>query len=204
MAKIVVLGAGFAGHTAALYLGDELGKDHEVTVVNRQDYFGYVPSWVWVGVGTMKPEKTTFELEPVYRKKNVRFTLGAAHEIHPDDGFVMVEPDDGGEPVRLDYDQLVIATGPKLDFEGTPGLGPRIGHTYSICSLPHAIESRDAYHESVARMEAGEQQRIVIGTGHPMATCQGAAFEYITNIHKDLVRRGLRDKADLLLSLIHI
>ena len=198
MAKIVVLGAGFAGHTAALYLGDELGKDHEVTVVNRQDYFGYVPSWVWVGVGTMKPEKTTFELEPVYRKKNVRFVLGAAREIHPDDGFVMVEPDGGGEPVRLDYDQLVIATGPKLDFEGTPGLGPKVGNTYSICSLPHAIESRDAYHESVARMEAGEQQRIVIGTGHPMATCQGAAFEYITNIHKDLVRRGLRDKADLL------
>ena len=26
MAKIVIAGAGFAGHTAALYLGDKLGK----------------------------------------------------------------------------------------------------------------------------------------------------------------------------------
>ena len=39
---------------------------------------------------------------------------------------------------------------------------------------------------------------MAIGTGHPGATCQGAGFEYIVNIHKDLVKKGLRDKADLL------
>ena len=47
-------------------------------------------------------------------------------------------------------------------------------------------------------MQKGERRRFVIGTGHPGATCQGAAFEYITNVHKDLVRRGVRDRADLL------
>ena len=40
--------------------------------------------------------------------------------------------------------------------------------------------------------------KIVVGTGHPAATCQGAAFEYIVNVHKDLVKKGLRDKADIL------
>ena len=35
MAKIVVIGAGFAGHTAALYLGKKLGKGHSVTVINK-------------------------------------------------------------------------------------------------------------------------------------------------------------------------
>lgn len=29
MAKVVIIGAGFAGHTAAMYLGDAIGKDHE-------------------------------------------------------------------------------------------------------------------------------------------------------------------------------
>ncbi len=198
MAKVVVIGAGFAGHTAALYLGDELGKSHEITVINKYDYFGYVPSWVWVGVGTMKPEKTVFDLAPVYRKKRVNFVHGAATEVHPDEQFVLVEATVGGEPVRVDYDYLVIATGPRLDFASTPGLGPHGGHTYSICTLDHAVQARDAYLESVAKMEAGERQRFVIGTGHAMATCQGAAFEYITNLHKDLERRGIRDKADLL------
>ena len=64
--------------------------------------------------------------------------------------------------------------------------------------MAHATEARDQYLASVARMEGGERQRIVIGTGHPGSTCQGAAFEYINNVHKDLVKRGLREKADLL------
>jgi len=200
MAKIVVIGAGFAGHTAALYLGDQLGRQHEVTVMSNRDVFGYVPSWVWVGVGHMKPEQTIFKLEPVYRKKNVKFVHAAVKEIHPDQGeqYVTGEKIGSNEPVRLDYDYLVVATGPKLNFEGTPGLGPDGGFTHSICSLPHAIKTRDAYLALCERMKKGEKVKIVIGTGHPAATCQGAAFEYIINVHKDLLKKGLRDKADIL------
>lgn len=196
MAKVVIIGAGFAGHTAALYLGDALGRDHDITVVNRQDYFSYIPSWVWVGIGHMKPEKTIFPLEPVYSKLNIKLVHGKATEIHADDQFVIAEKDTSNEIVKLEYDYLVIATGPKLNFEGTPGLGPN-GHTYSICTLDHAIASRDKYLEIVERLKKGEKQKIVIGTGHPGATCQGAAFEYITNIHKDLLKLGVRDKAEM-------
>ena len=198
MAKIVVIGAGFAGHTAALYLGNALGKSHEVTVINKYDYFLFIPSLVWVGVGRMKPEKTNFKLASVYSRMHINFIHGAATELHPDDQFVVVKRADGAGEERVNYDYLVVATGPKLNFAGTPGLGPDAGHSYSICTLEHAIQARDEYLRMVARMEKGEKVRIVIGTGHPAATCQGAAFEYITNIHKDLVRRGLRDKAELL------
>ena len=199
MARVVVLGAGFAGHTAALYLGDRLGKGHEITVVNRIDRFSYIPSWVWVGVGRMPLAKTQFPLAPVYRKFGIRLVVGKATEIHPDERYVTVVPDDGDPAAtRLDYDYLVVATGPRLDFAGTPGLGPDAGHTESICTGPHAEHARDRYLAEVARLEAGEHRRFVIGTGHPGATCQGAAFEYISNLHKDLVRRGLRDRADLL------
>jgi sulfide:quinone oxidoreductase len=197
MARVVVIGAGFAGHTAAMYLGDDLKGDHQVTVVNPQDYFLFIPSLVWVGTGRMNPDKTHFPIEPVYRKMGVSFVHGRVTEVHPDEQFVLANPVSGGDPVKLDYDYLVIATGPKLNFEGTENLGPDHGHTYSICNLPHATQARDKYLESVARMEKGEKQRIVIGTGHPGATCQGAAFEYISNIQKDLVRRNLRDKAEL-------
>lgn len=109
MSKIVVIGAGFAGHTAALYLGSKLGKKHEVTVISNRDVFGYVPSWVWVGVGHMKPEDTVFKLAPVYKKKNVRFVHAAAKEIHPEPGdqYVLGEEIGTGKEVRLDYDYLV-------------------------------------------------------------------------------------------------
>src|SRR5512138_1474797 len=200
MAKIVVIGAGFAGHTAALYLGSKLGRRRDVTVISNRDVFGYVPSWVWVGVGHMKPEKTVFKLKPVYDRKRVRFVHAAAKEIHPEAGdqYVVGEDIGSGKEVRLDYDYLVIAPGPLLNFAGTPGLGPENGFTHSICSLPHAVKTRDAYLALCERMKKGEKVRIVIGTGHPGATCQGAAFEYIVNVHKDLVKKGLRDKADIL------
>ena len=196
MAKIVIIGAGFAGHTAALYLGDSLGKNHSITVVNRQDYFAYIPSWVWVGIGHMEPQKTIFPLQPVYSKFNVNFIHGKVTEIHADNQFVLTEKEPNGDLIKLEYDYLVIATGPKLNFEGTKGLGPN-GSTYSICTLDHAVASRDKYLEIVERMKKGEKQKIVIGTGHAGATCQGAALEYITNIHKDLVKQGIRDKAEL-------
>jgi sulfide:quinone oxidoreductase len=197
MAKVVIIGAGFAGHTAALYLGDELGKNHEITVINRQDYFSYIPSWVWVGIGHMKPEKTIFPLEPVYSKLNIKLVHGKATEIHADEQFVIAERDTSNEIVKLEYDYLIVATGPKLNFEGTPGLGPK-GYTYSICTLDHSIASRDKYLEIVEKLKKGEKQKIVVGTGHPGATCQGAALEYITNIHKDLIKQGVRDKAEMI------
>ena len=199
MARIAILGAGFAGHTAALHLGHRLGREHQITVVNRIDRFSYIPSWVWVGVGHMQLSKTQFDLAPVYRRFHIRFIVGKATEIHPDDRFVVVEPDSGHDDERrIDYDYLIVATGPRLDFAGTPGLGPEGGYTESICTGPHAEHARDRYLAEIERMKKGETRRFVIGTGHPGAMCQGAAFEYISNIHKDLKKRGLRDKADLL------
>jgi sulfide:quinone oxidoreductase len=198
MARVVILGAGFAGHTAALYLGQRIGREHQVTVVNRHDFFGFVPSWVWVGIGHMAPEKTTFKLKPVYDRMHVNLVVGKATEVHPDpdEQYVLVAAAEGAL-IRIDYDYLLIATGPKLDWEATPGLDPDMGHTVSICTLPHAVEARGRYFQMVERMKRGDNVRFVIGTGHGQATCQGAAFEYLTNVHKDLLRRGLRKKASL-------
>ena len=198
MAKVVIIGAGFAGHTAALYLGSALGKHHEVTMINQSDRFLFVPSLVWVGVGRMDVEKTRFPLKSVYDRMHVNFVHGRATEIHPDDQYVVVEMKDGSGGVKqVPYDYLMIATGPQLDFAATPGLGPDHATSYSICTSAHAVQAREHYLEAVERMKRGERQRLVVGTGHGAATCEGAAFEYITNIHKDLVRRGVRDKADL-------
>ena len=198
MAKVVVIGAGFAGQTAVLYLGDALGKNHEITMINKYDIFGYTPSWVWVGVGQMAPEKTTFKLKPVYDKFNINFVQGTATAIYTDDQYVTVDRTDGSGEEKVPYDYLMIATGAKLNFAGTPGLGPHDGYTTSICSVPHAVDAWEKLQAAIARMEKGERQKIVVGTGHPGATCQGAAFEYISNIHKILESRGIRDKADLL------
>jgi len=198
MARVVLIGAGFAGQTAALYIGSALGKGHEITVINANEHFYFIPSFVWVGTGRMAPEKTRFPLQPVYDRFNIRFLHARATAINPQSRFVLAESrSEPGVTHRVDYDFLVVATGPRLNFEATPGLGPHEGHSASICTCDHAVRARDAYLETVRRMQSGSVQRLVIGTGHPGATCQGAALEYISNIHKDLVARGLRDRAEL-------
>ncbi|WP_147534122.1 NAD(P)/FAD-dependent oxidoreductase [Bacillus marasmi] len=197
MANVVVIGAGFSGQTAALYLRKKLGREHEITVINPWPRFTYIPSLVWVGIGAMEPEKTMFELEPVLKKHKINFIQAWAREIHPEEQFVLVESKDG-EKKKVIYDYLINATGPHLNFEGTEGLGPDAGNSHSICNIHHAKMARDAYLEQVKRMENGEHVKLLIGTGHGQATCQGAALEYITNIHNDLKKRGLRDKAKIM------
>ena len=64
MARVVILGAGISGHTAALHLRRLLGKDHEVVVVSPNSDWNWIPSNIWVGVGRMSPEEVTFPLAP--------------------------------------------------------------------------------------------------------------------------------------------
>ncbi|EEP60938.1 NAD(P)/FAD-dependent oxidoreductase [Sulfurihydrogenibium yellowstonense] len=201
MAKIVIAGSGFAGHYAALILADRLkpkNGNHEITVVTPNETFNYIPSLIWVGVGQMPVEKTQFPLKPVYDKFGIKYERAFLTEVHPDDNYVMIKPVGSEQEKRLNYDYLLVATGPKLNFDATPGLGPDKGYTYSVCTPPHAVETAKAYLELVKRLEKGDKAKIVIGTGHGTCTCQGAGFEFITNVHKDLVDRGLRDKVELI------
>jgi len=198
MARVVVLGSGFAGHTAALNLRRGLGSEHEVIVITPRKDFGYIPSYVWIGVNKMTPEDTEIPLAPIYDKMGITYVNALATEIHPDkeDQYVVAE-DMQGQKQEVKYDFLINATGPKLNFAATPGLGPKEGNSLSICTPDHAMEAGEEYAKMIAKMEAGETVKMLIGTGHGMATCQGAAFEYIHNIAFDLEERGLTDKADI-------
>ena len=201
MAKTVILGAGFAGQYAAIILKDALkGKgDHEVVVVCPTTKFTFIPSLIWVGIGQMDVKKTQFDLKPVYDRQGITFVHGLATEIHPDERYVVVEPKDvaGKASMRIDYDYLINATGPHLNFAATPGLGQENGFTQSICTPDHAELTAQKYLQLIEKLKKGNRASIVVGTGHGTCTCQGAAFEFISQIHNDLKDRGLRDKVDL-------
>jgi sulfide:quinone oxidoreductase len=206
MARVLVLGAGVSGHTAALFAKKRLGSSHEVVVVSPNSKWNWIPSNIWVGVGRMKPEDVIFDLAPVYAKQGITFKQARALSIHPDGEsesdkpFVTIEyTQDGkvGESEKVEYDYLINATGPKLNFAATEGLGPD-HNSLSVCTYGHAEEANKKFQESIEKMRAGQKQRFLIGTGHGMCTCQGAAFEYIFNIDHELRNRGVRDKAELI------
>ena len=47
-------------------------------------------------------------------------------------------------------------------------------------------------------MKGGKKLKFLIGTGHPGATCQGAAFEYALNVAHEIRQLNLSDKAELI------
>jgi sulfide:quinone oxidoreductase len=204
MSRIVILGAGVSGHTAGAFARHWLGREHDVVVVSPRPDYNWIPSNIWVGVGLMKPAQVVFPLAPVYARAGIEFVQARAVALHPEGGaddarpYVVVESTAGAEPSRSEirYDYLINATGPKLNFGATPGLGPT-GHSLSVCTPDHAAAAAQALAEAVERMRRGERQRFLVGTGHGGCTCQGAAFEYIVNLEFELRARGVRDKADI-------
>ena len=111
--------------------------------------------------------------------------------------IVSTLPGRGGEQERLGYDYLINATGPKLNFAATPGLGPD-GNSLSVCTPGHAQQAARALDGVIEKLRAGQHQTLVIGVGHGMCTCEGAAFEYTFNVEHELRTRGLRDLADVI------
>ncbi|MCL1898073.1 MAG: NAD(P)/FAD-dependent oxidoreductase [Micrococcales bacterium] len=198
MATVLVLGAGIAGHTAAMHARRKLSKQHRVVVVTPNTNWNWIPSNIWVGVGAMKVEKVLFPLAPLYKRKGIEYIQALATEIHPEGEapYVVAKSTTGDEAEhRIEYDYLINCTGPKLNFGATPGLGPDAGNTHSVCTASHAVEAAKALGEAIERMKAGEEQLFVIGTGHGTCTCEGAAFEYTMNLERVLRASGVRDKA---------
>jgi sulfide:quinone oxidoreductase len=206
MARIVILGAGISGHTAARYLGKLVGKKHDIIVVSPNAKWNWIPSNIWVGVGEMTEQQVTFELAPIYKKLGASFHQAKALSIHPEGGadadgpYVGIEYTDAahaGETANIGFDYLINATGPKLHFGATPGLGPDEGYTTSVCTPSHALHANEQLQALIKEMKQGATKNIVVGTGHGMCTCQGAAFEYIYNVDHTLREAGVRDKARL-------
>ncbi len=206
MSKIVILGAGIAGHVAASHLRRKLPKKHEVVVVSPNSNYQWIPSNIWVGIGRMESKQILFPLAPLYKKKGIGYKQAKALAFHPEGDSTEEKPyvlteyvtgENKGQQEKVTYDYLINATGPKLNFEATEGLKPGENKAYSVCTYSHAEHAWEALEKQIELMKKGEKVKILIGTGHGTSTCQGAAFEYILNVEKELCKHGVRDKAEV-------
>jgi len=185
MAKIVIVGAGIGGIPMALEMKENARKEDEVVVIADTPTFHFVPSNPWVAVNWRKPEEIKVELAPMFKKKKIGFIQQKVTRFHPENN--QVELADGSQ---VDYDFLIIATGPKLAFDEVPGLGPD-GHTQSVCHVDHAGESGEFWSKFVK-----DPGPIVIGAVQG-ASCFGPAYEYMFIAETDLRQRKIRDKVKM-------
>ncbi len=186
MAHIVVLGAGLGGSIMAYEMKDQLRPEDRITVITKDPVYHFVPSNPWVAVGWRKRDNISIDLATVLKKKDIDFKPVAAKKLRADEN--RVELVDGSS---VDYDYLVIATGPELAFDEIEGLGPNGGFTQSICHVDHAEKANAAFEEFCKNPGP-----IVVGAVQG-ASCFGPAYEFTFILDTELRRRKIRDKVKI-------
>jgi sulfide:quinone oxidoreductase len=185
MAHIVILGAGIGGMPMAYEMRELARPEDKVTVISNNPKFHFVPSNPWVAVNWRTRDDIELDLATVLGKKKIDFIGTGAKRVHPDKN--QIELDDGR---TVDYDFLVIATGPKLAFDEVEGLGPK-ANTQSICHVEHAVQAEQAWQQFVK-----DPGHVVVGAVQG-ASCYGPAYEFAMIMDTDLRKRKLRDKVPM-------
>ena len=185
MTHIVIIGAGLGGMPMAYEMQEQLRPGDRLTVVSNGPNFHFVPSNPWVAVRWRKRDEIEFPAAEYLAKKGIACNPAGAKRLHPDRNQVEL-----GDGSMLDYDYLVIATGPKLAFDEIEGLGPE-GHTQSVCHVDHAERAALAWDAFVK-----EPGPIVVGAVQG-ASCFGPAYEFAFIMETDLRRRKLRDRVPM-------
>lgn len=185
MAKIVVMGAGLGGMSAAFEIRAAVGAEYAVTVIGDGPYFSFTPSNPWVATGKRTAEQIRFEVAKPLRRHDIDFIDCKVARVQPRERRLVLA--DGSE---VGYDYLVITTGPKLAFDEIPGLGPG-AHTHSVCTTPHAESAWKAYQAFLENPGP-----IVVGAAQG-ASCFGPAYETAFILDADLRRRKLRDRVPM-------
>jgi len=185
MAHIVIVGAGLGGMPMAYEMREAARPTDRVTVVTNTTRFHFVPSNPWVAVNWRGREEIELEIAPLLQKRKIDFIHCAVNRVHPAEN--RLELADGSS---VEYDYLVIATGPQLAFDEIEGFGPK-GHTQSICHVDHAAEAAVAWEKFVANPAP-----VVVGAVQG-ASCFGPAYEFAMIMETDLRRRKIRDQVPM-------
>ena len=184
--KVVILGGGFGGLTAALKLKN---APVQVTLIDRCNYHLFQPLLYQVATGSLSPANVAGPLRQVLRKqKNTQVLLGEAIDIDTSKRQVILS--DG----VVDYDTLIVATGSTHQYFGhdeweefAPGLK----------NLNDATAMRGRI---LLAFEAAERERdpeklrawmtfVIVGAGPTGAELAGALGE----IAHDTLKHDFRD-----------
>ncbi|MEL6150692.1 MAG: FAD-dependent oxidoreductase [Chloroflexota bacterium] len=164
--QIVIVGASFAGYTAALELYEKLGNRHDITVIDRKTHFLFMPSLIWYPFGLREEEDISYDVRPAFEQRGINFIQTEATRFDLENK--RVETLDGD----VAYDFLVVATGPKPDYDYIPGVKQ---FSQSILGIGAAEKAREAWENLL------EDPGPVVVVAPQGAACFGAAYEFLFN-----------------------
>lgn len=148
MAKVLVLGGGFGGVVAAERLAEQLGDEHQITLVSRSRHFVFYPALVKLAFGKCEAKDVSFDLRHAMLARRVNFIEAEVARIDPLERKVTIAH--GEVEGNLPYDYLVFALGRRLATERITGF---YEHAHHLLNLDKAIKFGKAlanFHEGHA------------------------------------------------------
>src|SRR5579863_2742328 len=143
--KVVIVGGGFGGLSAAQHLRSNLV---DVTVIDRRNYHLFQPLLYQVATGSLSPGEIASPLRSVLsRQKNTRVLLGEAVDLDIDQRRVIL--DDGQ---MVEFDSLIVATGSTDSYFGHDDWRK------NAPSLKSIEEATDIRHKILYAFEAAERE----------------------------------------------
>ncbi|WP_373033234.1 NAD(P)/FAD-dependent oxidoreductase [Sulfurovum sp.] len=185
MQKVLVLGGGFAGVEAAIYLKKQ---DLDVTLVSDRDYFYIYPTSIWIPTGDLTREDVSVPLDKLAMKHGFELIVDPVTQVDAAEKKVILASD----RVLEGYTYIVVALGQdKIQHKG-------MEHTLSICGKP---EEATALYERLDTLIHKGGGKIAMGFGgNPKDTSAvrgGPAFEVLFNVDTYLKKKGVREHFEL-------
>ena len=185
MARVLVLGGGFAGVEAAIYLRKQ---KIEVTLVSDRDYFYIYPTSIWIPTGKVTREDVSVPLDKLAMKHGFQLIVDPVVAFDAKEKRTTLQ----SGRILSTFDYVVLALGQdKIQHKG-------IEHTLSICGKP---EDATALYERLDQLILKGDGKIAMGFGgNPKDTSAvrgGPAFEVLFNVHNYLKKKGVRKDFEL-------
>lgn len=165
--KVVILGAGFGGLTAAR----AMTKYADVTLIDRHNFQTFLPLLYQVSTAGLAADHVAYPIRGALRKTNVQFRMGTPEKLDPtkneltlNDGYI------------VKYDHLVIAMGSTTADFGIPGVAENARGMKTVAeALTIRSEVMRAY-EVMCREDNTETHDIAVVGGGPTGVEMAGAF----------------------------
>lgn len=195
--KVVIVGGGFGGLSAARHLKSDLV---DVTVIDRRNYHLFQPLLYQVATGSLSPGQIASPLRDVLsRQKNTRVWLGTVEDIDPDSKCVFLA--DGS---IVSYDSLIVAAGSETSYYGhndwqewAPGLKSVEEATAIRHKILYAFEVAERISDPVQRR--AWLTFVIVGAGPTGVELSGAIAEIARQTLKNDFRSIHSEEAQIIL-----
>lgn len=140
---ILILGAGIGGYETFRSLAKRLkraGLNKQITIVDQNNYFTFVPLMHEVAVGAVEPTHATLALAQLVAGTPHRFVKARVKSVDPEKRSATIECQDRTH-TTITYDYCVVALGSTINYFGVPGAKE---HTYHVRTLENAMAFRRA------------------------------------------------------------